>query len=212
MDMNYLSCEDIGACPAECQICNNCLHYLGCTNAGTITASTSGSTIPAAALLTLLAGAGFCVFKRKRENSDEGTLADHFMGVDNSNQQYKNNLWIVQAGFGSSVEQGNSSKSIWLVPVDGVSLSGSDTSTYKSQSCEESVSSSAASRVQGLFMNLVSSRRRRGFPSKEILQTATGSEDGDHSCESSLTDSLASTGLGSISMPAALQYSLDGAR
>lgn len=123
IEKELLTCDDAADCPAGCNICSTCLFLAGCSDvkaAGSIfaQASTSG-TFAAAFALTVLLGACYFTFKRKRRRKDGGGLGAHLMDDANVGK-----VWMVPIDYGESDESG---KQVWLAP-DDANLSETDSS------------------------------------------------------------------------------------
>lgn len=134
MDNNLLSCSDIGDCPATgCDICYNCLKFLGCQDPlVTVSALAADSTMMAATIFSLLSIGGFClIYGGKRESKKKRSkLGAHLMEDDSD----ANAAWTTSVVAGVPSENGTEKQAVWLVPDSNSVASASASETIASDS------------------------------------------------------------------------------
>ena len=94
VDEGLLSCDDMGSCPADCQICRTCFQLMQC---GTSNYTSNDNNPPisvmrsslyvvlAASGIVLFSGVYFLVWRRRRKESD---LAAHLILADDTDDDY----------------------------------------------------------------------------------------------------------------------------
>jgi hypothetical protein len=109
--------DDYGvACPAGCEVCNNCLAVLGCDSEyGTRRAATSGTVRNYGAWI-ILASIGFVLVgavlykTAKKRQTEENDMTERLLEAEST---------APSAGEGIYGGDGDRKKEVWLAPMEG---------------------------------------------------------------------------------------------